>query len=90
MNFLSNINPHEFTISAFIVGYLLIDSFNANEQNSIGNWFMLVGQVLETNAAQLQVVQSNISKNSTDNKQNSDIESLKKAIQMINDKLNSL
>lgn len=86
---LSNINPKEFTISACIIGYLLIDNFNANEQNAIGNWLMLVGQVLETNASQLQVIQGNNQNNNVNN-QNNDIENIKKAIEIINKKLNNL
>lgn len=42
------------TLFATLVGFALIDGFTALEQNAIGNWFMLVGQVLETNAAFLQ------------------------------------
>lgn len=85
MNFLSNINPNEFTISAFIVGYLLTDNFNAIEQNAIGSWLILTGHVLEANAAQLQVLQQN---NSNNNK--CDIENIKRAINIINEKLNNI
>lgn len=42
------------TLFATLVGFALMDGFTALEQNSIGNWFMLVGQILETNAAFLQ------------------------------------
>lgn len=51
------INPRVFTLSSVIVGYLLIDNFTANEQNSIGNWFMTVGQILECNASMQQTVE---------------------------------
>lgn len=87
MNFLEKFSPEEFTISAFVIGYILRDHFNVNEQNALGNWFMLVGQTLETSAAQLQVVQNN-SNNNIENRQNSDIENLKKAVEIINQKLN--
>lgn len=50
-------NPRIFTLSSMIVGYLLIDNFTANEQNSIGNWFMTVGQILECNSAFQQTVE---------------------------------
>jgi len=89
MKFLDNINPEEYTLSAVIVAYLLKDNFNANELNSLGNWFMLVGQVLETIAAQLQVVQQNNKNNAVDNMQNNDIENLKKAVEIINSKLSN-
>ena len=42
------------TLFATLVGFALIDGFTTLEQNAIGNWFMLVGQILETNAAFLQ------------------------------------
>lgn len=45
-----NIPPKLFSISAVAIGYLLIDDSTANEQNALGNWLMLVAQVLSTNA----------------------------------------
>ena len=47
---LPNIPPKLFSISAVAIGYLLIDDTTANEQNALGNWLMLVAQVLSTNA----------------------------------------
>lgn len=92
---LSNINANEFTTIAFIIGLLLCDNLTPAEQNSIGNWFMLVGQVLATNASQQQVInnKNNFSNNSNthivnDNDLN-DINSLKKAVEIINNKLNN-
>lgn len=45
-----NIPPKLFSFSAVAIGYLLIDDSTANEQNALGNWLMLVAQVLSTNA----------------------------------------
>lgn len=45
-----NVPPKLFSFSAVAVGYLLIDDMTANEQNALGNWLMLVAQVLSTNA----------------------------------------
>lgn len=45
-----NVSPKIFTLSAVIVGYLLIDDMTSSEQNALGNWLMLVAQVLCTNA----------------------------------------
>ena len=56
MNLIPNINPKLFSLSAVIVGYLLIDDLTANEQNALGNWLMLVAQVLCTNAFYKQVL----------------------------------
>ena len=47
---LPNIPPKLFSISAVAIGYLLIDDTTANEQNALGNWLMLVAQVLSTNS----------------------------------------
>lgn len=55
MNIIPNIPPKAFSLSAVIVGYLLIDDLTANEQNALGNWLMLVAQVLCTNAFYKQV-----------------------------------
>ena len=52
-----NIPPKLFSLSAVAVGYLLIDDMTANEQNAVGNWLMLVAQVLSTNAFYREVMQ---------------------------------
>lgn len=51
-----NIPAPIFDLSAVIIGFLLIDESTPAEQNSIGNWFMLIGQILCTNSAQQQVL----------------------------------
>ncbi len=60
----------EFTLSAIIVGYILLNKSTPAEQNSLGNWFMLVGQVLCTNSAQQQVLNN---RNKTSNQTNQHI-----------------
>lgn len=57
MRFIPDVSPKAFTLSAIIIGYLLIDDTTANEQNALGNWLMLVAQVLCTNAYYKQVQQ---------------------------------
>lgn len=54
---LSNIPPKLFSLSAVAIGYLLIDDMTANEQNALGNWLMLIAQVLSTNAFYRAVMQ---------------------------------
>lgn len=54
---LPNIPPKLFSLSAIVVGYILIDDTTANEQNALGNWLMLVAQVLSTNAFYRAVMQ---------------------------------
>lgn len=55
MRLIPDIDPKLFSFSAIAVGYLLIDDTTANEQNALGNWLMLVAQVLCTNAFYKQV-----------------------------------
>lgn len=52
-----NIPPKLFSLSAVVVSYILIDDMTANEQNAVGNWLMLVAQVLSTNAFYRAVMQ---------------------------------
>lgn len=54
---LPNIPPKVFSLSAVVVGYILIDDMTANEQNAVSNWLMLVAQVLATNAFYRSVMQ---------------------------------
>ena len=61
---LPNMDPKIFSLSAVIVGYLLIDDLTANEQNALGNCLMLVAQVLSTNAFYKQVISERKIKNS--------------------------
>ena len=61
---LPNMDPKIFSLSAVIVGYLLIDDLTANEQNALGNWLMLVAQVLCTNAFYKKVLSERKIKNS--------------------------
>lgn len=46
-------SPSFFVLSAVTIGYILMEELDGFEQNAIGNWLMLVGQVLETSAALL-------------------------------------
>ena len=69
---LPNVHPKLFSLSAVVVGYILIDDMTANEQNAVGNWLMLVAQVLSTNAFYRAVMQERglESKNSTETGRN--------------------
>lgn len=62
-NFPPNIDPHEYSITACFIGFLCVSNYNANEQNSIGNWLILVGQYILTHAAQQQLIESRIENN---------------------------
>lgn len=55
MRLIPDVSPKTFTFSAVVIGYLLIDDLTATEQNALGNWLMLVAQILCTNAYYKQV-----------------------------------
>lgn len=60
---LFNTNPRYSTSISFILGLLLIDSLTAPEQNMLGNWIILMGQTILTNAASQNIIESRISGN---------------------------
>lgn len=47
-----SLTPFEFTTLATIIGYILSLSLTTAEQNSLGNWLELVGQIILTFNAQ--------------------------------------
>lgn len=92
-------NPRVLTLSAIILGYALIGDYSANEQNAIGNWFMLVGQILETNSAFEQMSQSNQNTNASTNYQiysqrlsanEEEIKKIKEVLENLIDKIDNL
>ncbi len=46
-----NIPPRIITLTAFLIGYALIDDTNSTQQSLLGGFFMLIGQTLSTNAS---------------------------------------
>ena len=95
MNIVPNINANVFTFSAIAVGYLLIDQLTPAEQNSLGNWFMLVGQVLATNASQQQVLNNRNNASSSSNMHvvnynNLNADSLQKAVEAMKQEIERL
>lgn len=65
MNEKINEQASTFTLTAVVVGLLIIPNLNAKQQNDLGNWLMLVGQVLCTNAARIAILKSNDSSSNT-------------------------
>lgn len=57
-----DIDPHLFTLYAVAVGYACVGDLNSYEQNSVGNWIIMVGQYILTHAAQQQLVERKIEK----------------------------
>lgn len=93
MNEKLNEQASTFTISAVMVGLLIIPNLNAKQQNDLGNWLMLVGQVLCTNAARIAVLKANEPSNSLSNQEliyifEQTIEAMKKEIQELKQKVN--
>lgn len=56
-NLIFSLPPKQLTLVAVLLGFLLLDDLSANEQNTLGNFLMLIGQVLETSATQMQYLQ---------------------------------
>lgn len=55
-----NTNPRYSTTIGFILGLVLVDSLTAPEQNMLGNWIILIGQTILTNAASQNIIESRI------------------------------
>ena len=93
---LPNIPPKLFTLSAVAVGYILLDDATANEQNALGNWLMLVAQLLCTNAFYRQVreergLETNKAKQNTNqNTKEETIEMLEKLQKAIDKELKTI
>ncbi len=88
-NFPPNSNPHSFSLIAVLVGYACVGNYTVNEQNSIGNWLILVGQYILTHAAQEQLIQGRNNSINKSSKQN-DIELLRAALKKIQEELDGL
>ncbi len=88
MSVIPNVSPKVFTLSAVAIGYLLIDSNTANEQNALGNWLMLVAQVLCTNAYFLQVQDER--KNVNEMSSEDTIELLQKMVSALSTEIDNL
>mgnify|MGYP003318989209 CR=1 FL=1 len=53
---LSSLSANEFTLSAMFIGFIITQNLNYQEQNTIGNWFECVGQIILTLSAQNQLL----------------------------------
>lgn len=60
---LFNINPKYSTTAAFILGLILTDNLSAPEQNMLGNWILLIGQTILTNAGSQNLIETRIQSN---------------------------
>lgn len=86
MNLVPNVNPRTFTLSAFAVGFLLIDKMTSYEQNALGSWFMLVGQTLCTNSS-IHLV-NNERSGKMPSSDGNDMDMLRRASNIMNEEIN--
>lgn len=78
-------SPKQLVLLSSLVGILLIDNLDLNQQNSLGNFIVDVGQAILTAAAQGQLLKSSESQN--DNSQNDDV---RKEIQVLKKQISAL
>ena len=95
LNLIPNTSPKLFSLSAVIVGYLLIDDMTANEQNALGNWLMLVGQLISTNAYYASVQadrnqNSNLYKNNSNFNNQDTLKMLEKMLKALEIEVNNI
>lgn len=60
MDDIFTLNPKVSSAVCILIGYLLIDELTANEQNVVGNWLMLISQLLITNAASQGLIERRV------------------------------
>lgn len=80
VDYLFSINPYELSLLANILGIILTMPLNANQQNTLGNFFELIGQQILT----IQAQNANLTPN-----QNSEID-INKLFEQINFKFEYL
>ena len=80
INILLSLNEYELTILAFSISLLLAPTITINQQNSLGNFFELIGQTLLTINAQAINLQPNAPSRTELNKK---IDSLQKEIEIL-------
>lgn len=56
-----NTNPRISTSLAFLIGLLLTSDLTTFEQSTLGNWIILIGQTIITNAASQATIEGRIS-----------------------------
>lgn len=85
VDMLLSINEYELTILGCAIGLLLAPTITINQQNSLGNFFELVGQVLLTiNAQAINLQPSSPSRQELNNK----IKRLEKELENIRRQIN--
>lgn len=49
--------PQLMTALGTVLGFAVLGDLNGDQQNALGNFLMLIAQIMETNAAQLQLLE---------------------------------
>ena len=57
--YINSLSPYDFTLIGTFIGFLFSFGLDPGQQNSLGNWFELIGQVLLTISAQSSATPSN-------------------------------
>ena len=60
-NDIFNLNPTVSTLTAYLIGLLLVGDLNSPEQNALGNWIYLIGQTLITHGASQAIIENRLS-----------------------------
>ncbi len=90
-NFPPNIDPQLYALLAVSVGATLVDDFSPAEQNSVGNWLMLVSQYIITHDSQQNLIQNRMNDNINYNQNTQqEIDYLVAAIQKIYEELEKI
>lgn len=88
---MNNASSLTFTTTAVLVSYILVEQLTTNQQDIIGGWFNIVGDILSASASWNSAIeeQLNDSQNNTNEQTNDDhLEVLKKSIEKIEELLN--
>lgn len=80
-----SLDPVKFSLLSSLIGILLIDNLNPDQQNSLGNFVVNIGQNLLTAAAQADTLQE-----SQQNQVRRQIQSLKKQIAELEEELDHI
>ena len=58
MSFFFDMPSELMTALATVLGFALLGDMDADQQNAVGNFLMLIGQILTTDATQAQTLQA--------------------------------
>lgn len=80
---LFKIPPDDFALIAALLGVVISNKLDVNEQNAIGNFFELIGQTILTVSAQEQLQQALIAKQKQNEQLKMQIEILEKQMELL-------